>query len=457
MSLLPKTYYNKNIRVALPVIFSFAGQALVQIADSVMTGQLGATPLAAVSLSGAVVMNFLVLGIGLSVGLTPIAGNFWATGDFRRVSAYFQNSLLVNFLASIIITIALLSILPFLGNIGQPQEVVGIMGSYYIFITASIIPFMLFQAFKQFMEGAGNTRIAMNITLIANAINILLNYLLIFGKFGFPQMGIAGAGLATLVSRIFMPIAFWLSIKKNFSFSRYFKFFSNINFSRFKQKELIKMGLPISGQMSIEFLSLSLITIMMGWISTESLAANQIVLTMINLTFMVSNGISAATTIHVSHSFGKKDIYGIKKNGYAGIHLSALIMTIAAIIFLFLGEEIASIFTNSQEVIEISGKIFIVVAFFEILDGLQVTALGALRGIMDVRAAMKYAIVSYLFVSIPFAYFAGFVLGFAEVGLMSGFAVGLLVASILFITRFNSKTSNSHTLFLNLGYEKEKL
>jgi MATE family multidrug resistance protein len=127
-------------------------------------------------------------------------------------------------------------------------------------------------------------------------------------------------------------------------------------------------------------------------------------------------------------------------------------MTIAAIIFLFLGEEIASIFTNSQEVIEISGKIFIVVAFFEILDGLQVTALGALRGIMDVRAAMKYAIVSYLF-----AYFAGFVLGFAEVGLMSGFAVGLLVASILFITRFNSKTSNSHTLFLNLGYEKEKL
>lgn len=453
---LPKSYYIKNIRIAFPVILSFAGQALVQIADSIMTGRLGPVPLAAVSLSGAIVMNILVLGIGLSVGLTPIAGNFWATGKFRKVASYFQNSLLVNFVASILLTTLLLAFLPFLGVIGQPPEVVAITGNYYTYISVSIIPFMLFQAFKQFLEGTGNTRISMLITLFSVVLNILLNYLLIFGKMGFPQMGIDGAGLATLISRLFMPVAFWIVLRYNQSYSRYFKFFGNTRFSILKQKELVRMGLPISGQMSLEFLSLSLITLMMGWISTASLAANQIVQAMINFTFMVSNGIAAASTIHVSHAYGKRDVGEVRKNGFAGIHLSTLFMLVAAAVFLFGGEFIASLFSSSPEVIAIAKKIFVVVAFFELLDGLQVTALGALRGIMDVKKAMNYAIISYIFISIPFAYFAGFILGFGEMGLISGFAVGLLTASILFISRFSHKCSNSHTLFINLGYEKKK-
>ncbi len=430
---------------------------MVQVADSIMTGRLGATQLAAVSLAGTVVMNVLVMGIGLSVGLTPISGNFWAKNNFKSVAHYFQNSLLVNFSASLLLTLLLFAFLPFLYMIGQPKEVLDITGTYYTLIALSVIPFMIFLAFKQFMEGTGNTKISMNITLLANALNIVLNYFLIFGKFGFPKMGIDGAGLATLISRIFMPIAFWYVMSKNNLYKKYFLFFRKAHFSIKKQIELIKIGLPISGQMSLEFLSLSMITVMMGWMGTNSLAANQIAQTMISLTFMITNGIAAASTILVSHAYGEKNIENVRKYGFVGMHISLAVMSIAGLIFFFFGEQIAMLFTTSPEVIKISGKIFIVVAIFEIFDGLQVTALGALRGIMDVNRAMLYAIISYTLISIPFAYLAGFVFKWGEMGLMSGFAFGLLTASVLFITRFNRKTSNSRSLFINLGHEKKDL
>lgn len=457
MKLPELKYYIKNITIATPVILSFAGQALVQVADSIMTGRLGATQLAAVSLAGTVVMNVLVLGIGLSIGLTPISGNFWAKNNFKSVSIYFQNSLLVNFAASLILTVLLFAFLPFLHVIGQPKEVLEITGTYYLLIAFSVIPFMLFLAFKQFMEGTGNTKLAMNITLLANSINIILNYILIFGKLGLPKMGIDGAGLATLVSRAFMPIAFWYAMNRDTLYKKYFLFFRKTHFSIKKQIELIKLGLPISGQMSIEFLSLSMITIMMGWMGTNSLAANQIAQTMISLTFMITNGVAAASTILVSHAYGQKNQEDIRKYGFVGMHISLVIMSLLGITFFFFGEEIAMIFTTSKEVISISGKIFIVVAFFEVLDGLQVTALGALRGIMDVNRPMIYAVIAYTIVAIPFAYLAGFIFNWGEMGVMSGFAFGLLTASTLFITRFHRKTSNSRSLFINLGHEKKGL
>ena len=457
MTFPEKKYYLKNIHIATPVILSFAGQALVQVADSIMTGRLGAVQLAAVSLAGTVVMNILVIGIGLSIGLTPISGNFWAKNNFKSVSIYFQNSLLVNFAASLLLTILLFAFFPFLHVIGQPKEVLEITGSYYILITLSVIPFMLFLTFKQFMEGTGNTRIAMNITIFSVILNILLNYVLIFGKLGFPQMGINGAGLATLISRLVMPIAFWYTMSRNALYKKYFLFFRKAHFSIKKQIELIMLGLPISGQMSIEFLSLSMITIMMGWMGTNSLAANQIAQTMISLTFMISNGVAAASTILVSHAYGERNRENVRKYGFVGMHISLVIMSVLGVTFFFFGEEIAMIFTTSKEVIAISGKIFIIVAIFEIFDGLQVTALGALRGIMDVKRPMIYAAIAYTIVAIPFAYLAGFIFKWGEMGIMSGFAFGLLTASTFFISRFKGKTSNSRSLFINLTHEKKDL
>jgi MATE family multidrug resistance protein len=453
LRLLPKNYYLENAKLAFPVILSLAGQAVVHIADSMMTGRLGATQLAAVSLSGVIVMNIIVMGIGLSVGLTPLAGSNWATGKFRNVSHYFQNSLLLNFSASILMTMFLMAILPFLHHMGQPREVLQITNGYYTLITLSLIPLMVFLSFKQVLEALGNTRISMNITLTSVVINIVLNYLLIFGVAGFPRMGIEGAGMATLISRLYLPVAALVSVTRRKKYKRYFSFFGAKYFSLAKLKELVKTGLPISGQMSLEFFSLSFITIMMGWLGTKELAANQIVQTLINFTFMISNGIAAASTVLTSHRYGMRDKQGIRRYGFAGIHMAVVTMIFAAVIFLLLGEEIASLFSNDPEVIAISTTLFVVVAFFEVFDGIQVTALGALRGIMDVKRAMLYAIISYTFISLPFAYIMGFIFNAGAPGLLSGFAIGLLSASLLFTTRFHKKTSDSHLLFINLKHE----
>lgn len=437
-NLLSPNYYKRNLVIATPVILSLAGQSLVQIADSIMVGRLGAAPLAAVSLAGAIIMNVMVLGIGLSIGLTPLAGQFWSRGEFRKVSQYFQNSLLINSLFSVFLFGVLAAIIPLLPLMGQPAEVTRLADNYYLLVSLSIIPLMIFFTFKQFLEGIGNTKIAMYITLGSNAINILLNYLLIYGKCGFPEMGIDGAGVATLISRIIMPVAFIIAIYCKDSYKRFLRFFGKERFSILQQRELAKIGLPISGQMVIEFFSLSAITIMMGWMGTASLAANQIAQTMINFTFMISNGIAGASTILVSHAFGIRDREGVRRHGFAGMKISLLIMGSASLIFVLFGREIASLFTSDPEVIAISVKIFFVIALFELFDGLQVTALGALRGLTDTRKPMIIAVISYFFVSLPVAYLFGFTFKLGEAGLMSGFAFGLLTASIFFIIRFKT-------------------
>ncbi|EKD31694.1 MAG: hypothetical protein ACD_77C00272G0007 [uncultured bacterium] len=408
--------------------------------DSIMVGRLGTVPLAAVSFASAIIMNIMVIGIGLSISLTPLAGKFWARGDYRTVAGYFQNSIIVNFIVALLLVLILISIIPLLGLMGQPPEVVEVSINYYILVSISIIPMMIFLTSKQFMEGIGNTKIAMYITLIANVLNIALNYVFIYGKIGFPQMGATGAGIATLISRLVMPVIFAAILIRQIKYRRFIYMFGKSALSLKKQFELIKIGFPISGQMVIEFFSLSFITVMMGWIGTKALAANQIALTMINLTFMISNGIAGASTILVSHAIGMRDIAKARKSGFAGMHISLVFMGFSALMFLFFGEEISLLFTMDRDVIKIAGKIFIVVAMFELFDGLQVTALGALRGLPDVKKPMWMAVFSYLFISLPVAYVFGFVFDLGEAGLMSGFAFGLLAACVMFIMRFNYKT-----------------
>ncbi|MDD4058215.1 MAG: MATE family efflux transporter [Bacteroidales bacterium] len=432
--------YLENFKIAGPIILSLAGQSIVQIADSVMVGRTGAVPLAGVSFAGAIIMNVMVIGLGLTIGLTPIAGMHWARNEFRRVSGYFQNSLSVNLIFSLLLVVLLFAIAPLMPYLGQPDEVTSIVYSYYVMVSLSLIPMMIFLTGKQFLESVGNTHISMYITLLTNVVNIILNYLFIYGKMGFPAMGIDGAGLATLISRLLMPLILFIAINRKVGYRRFVKMFRIAHFSNKEHIHLIKIGLPISGQMVIEFFSLSAITFMMGWMGTKSLAANQIVQTMINFTFMIANGVAAASTILVSHSTGMGDIPGARARGFAGIRLSTIVMGTAALLFLFFGEEIATLFTTDKEVIAIAVKIFYVVAVFEIFDGLQVTALGALRGLTDTKRPMFIAIFSYLFISLPVAYIGGFVLNLGEAGLMSGFAFGLLVAATLFIRRFSALT-----------------
>lgn len=437
-----KSYYFENLKISLPVILSFAGQSIVQMADTIMVGHLGATPLAAVSLSCSIITNITVIGIGIAMALTPLVGIEYVNHNHNENSKLFQNSILLNLLVALFSVGLLLIINPLLKYMGQPQEVLNILDGYYYWTTMSLFPYLLFLGFKQFMEGVGNTLISMLITIGCNVLNIFLNFGFIFGYMGFPQLGAEGAGVATFISRLLMPIAFFIIIITNKKYSFYIKSFGISKTSFAKQWQIFKIGLPIATQMTLELFSLTIITIMMGIFGTKTLAANQIVQTMIGFSFMISNGVASASTILVSHDYGKNNVNEIKKHTYSGIHIGIIIMAFFALLYAFGGKFIAVIFTSDVQVIEITAKLFIVVAFFQIFDGIQVTALGALRGLTEVKRPMYYAFISYIAIAIPMAYLMAFVLNLGAQGVMAGFSFGLISASFLFIRRFRRIVSS---------------
>lgn len=438
--MIQRKYYIENIRIASPVIFSFAGQQLVQVMDTIMVGRLGAVELSAVSLSSAIITNITMIGLGIAMGLTPLTGHHYARNERQQCNILYRNSLLLNTLMGVLLCGILFAINPLLQYFGQPQSVLDTLDGYYYCVTLSLIPYLIFLTFKQYLEGLGNTFYSMLITIGCNVLNVFLNFGFIYGYMGFPELGVTGAGLATLISRIMMPIAFLIIIYFKKEFKPYFEKQKGLGDSETRRLvDLFKVGFPIAAQMTLELFSLTFMTIMMGWLGEKTLAANQIMQTMIGFSFMIANGVASASTILVSHDYGRRDIPSIKNHAYSAMHLGIAIMVCFALLYAFSGEFLARIFSNDEEVIAITARLFVVVAFFEVIDGTQVTLLGALRGLTDVKYPMYCALICYILVEIPVGYFLGFVLGLGAEGIVGGFLVGILLAAILFATRFRKK------------------
>ena len=287
------------------------------MADAMMVGRLGAVPLAAVSLSCSIITNVMMIGVGIAMALTPLAGVKYVRNNRRGVAVLFQNSMLLNILIALLSCALLMGINPLLNYMNQPAEVLDSLDGYYYWTTFSLVPYMVFLTFKQMLEGMGNTLYSMLITIGCNLLNIFLNVGFIYGYMGFPQLGATGAGVATFIARLAMPLIFLVIIylKKNYRY--YLLIFDWKKMSFHRQWQLLKVGFPIATQMTIELFSLTMITIMMGWFGAETLAANQIVQTMIGFSFMISNGVASASTILVSHDIGRKNILDIRLHTYA--------------------------------------------------------------------------------------------------------------------------------------------
>ena len=445
--MIAKRYYTENLRIAFPVILSFAGQQFVQVMDTIMVGRLGAVELSAVSLSSAIITNITMIGLGIAMALTPLTGYHFARNEKSQCNMLFRNSLLLNIMMSVVLCGLLFAINPMLRLFGQPQSVLDALDGYYYSVTLSLIPYLIFLTFKQYLEGLGNTFYSMLITLGCNVLNVFLNFGFIYGYMGFPELGVTGAGVATLISRIMMPIVFIVVVYFRKEFRCYFvsqqstdnrqqssSKFSDSQVLRFS--DLLKVGCPIATQMTLELFSLTFMTIMMGWLGEKTLAANQIAQTMIGFSFMIANGVASASTILVSHDYGRRDLNSIKNHAYSAIHLGIAIMICFALLYAFGGEFLSRIFSTDEEVIAIATKLFMVVALFEIFDGTQVTALGALRGLTDVKRPMYYALICYILVEIPVGYILGFPLGLGAIGIVGGFMAGLILAATLFLLRF---------------------
>lgn len=431
-----KTEYQKLLKLGTPVILAEVGIFSVQIFDNAMVGSLGALPLAAVAFSSSVFM-VMFLGItGLSMSITPLIGEAFVQGKKKVVSSYLLNALLLFTAISVLAMLLLHAIIPLLYRLGQPVEVVDAALPYYRYLAWSIIPYMTFCCFERFWEGIGNTRVSMTIIIIANVINILLNWLFIFGNWGVPRMEAAGAGLATLISRISMVVfafAWFVIIPK---YRNYLKFFTIHNIRWVTNHMLLKIGLPISFQTITEGITITFTAIMVGWFGTAAIAANQITMTVSGLVFMVALGVSAATTIRISHEHGQKNIAQIRKVSIASLHLVAAWSILLAIVFLLFGEDIIRIFNDDPAVITIASQLLMFYSFVILFDGLQDVSVAQLRGIQDVKTLMPISFLCYIVIHLPLGYFLAFILNIGVLGIYISFSIALILAFTLFRLRF---------------------
>lgn len=428
--------------MALPVILSQVGQVIVQLSDNIMVGYLGALPLAAASFGGAVFVIFLLWGTGLSLGLTPLVGETYTQGNLRATAGLLQNGIVLYTGIGILLLVLLLGLSYFLPYMGQDPQVVLLAQPYFRYLAWSIVPYMIYLSFKQFLEGIGNTQTGMVVVLAAALINIGFNYLLIYGHWGFPEMGVVGAGLATLISRICMPLFILLYFICNHSVRRYFSFFAWVEQTRSRIRRLLAVGFPISIQVVLEVLAFALSSIMMGWIGTHELAANQIVQSMGTMAFMIQIGISTATTILVSHAYGRNDLRGVNRVTTASCHISLLFSISTMVCFILFRHQIPLLFTSDSAVGVIASQLLILAGLYQLSDGLQVVWVGTLRGMQDVAVLMRYAFISYLVINLPVGYLCAFTWNMGPNGLWIGFIFGLSIAAGLYYRRYRQLLSN---------------
>ena len=423
------------LRLAMPVALAQLGYIAVQVADSAMVGAYGgedATPLAAVSFGSTISWIFTFLCIGLSIGMTPIIGELFVQKRKQEMAHYLETSLLFYPIFGVACMALQIVCEPLLYHLGQPTEVVNMALPYYR-LMAYCLPFaMYYGSFKQFLEGVGNTKSAMIVTIATNVINIALNYVFIFGKCGFEPMGVYGAGLSTLISRILNPIllgAYFVCAKR---YREYITLFSRKAKHWSNSLHLLKMGLPISGQMVLEALAFIVTGIMMGWFGTEAISANQIGNTYGNCTFLMVLSLGSATTICISHAFGRRSIEEIADGVRSSLAMAIIWGVTVISAFVLLRNIMPQLFSDNEEVISLASQMLVLYGTFQLSDALQCILVGILRGLQQVRSIAIISFIAYIVINIPVGYFVAFKLEMGAPGLIVGYIVGLTTAAILY-------------------------
>ena len=431
-----RPHYGSLLRLAAPVVLSQLGQVVVQFADNAMVGRLGALPLAATAFGGSVAFILFIFGIGISLGLTPIIGALYARGERREMAANLRNAVVLYTLMGVIITALQLAFEPLMYHLGQPVEVVDMALPYYRYMAWGMIPVMLYGAFKQFLEGVGNTTTAMVIVIVCNALNIFLNWVFIYGNLGAPEMGATGAGLATFVSRVGMPILMIGYFAVSRSVRPYIALMQQTRLQWRRFGHLLKIGMPIATQMTLESSAFVLSGIMIGWFGTVAIAANQITTTLSNAAFMICIGISSAATIRVSHAYGVRHWDELRMSANSAYHIGLCWNLFAATMFIVLRHQLPRIFTPDEAVVELTSALLIFSAMFQVVDCIQAISIGILRGMKDVNATMGIAFLSYIVVNLPIGYLFAFPLGMGPEGVWLGYVFGLGLAALLLNRRY---------------------
>ncbi|WP_397300329.1 MATE family efflux transporter [Nonlabens ulvanivorans] len=426
--------FGKNLNIAYPIMAGQIAHLLVAFADNVMVGKLGDAQLAAVSLGNTLIFIALSIGIGFSFAITPLVAEADAKGDFQKVKSIFHNGVLVSTINGMILCVLLFLSEPILYYLDQPEEVIILAIPYMRIVAISMIPLMIFQSFKQFADGLSKTVFAMQATIIANIVNIILNYLLIYGKFGFPRLEVEGAAYGTLVARILMVPVLMFLLSRKVELKRYFSTVEAFSVGIFKK--LLNLGFPTALQMFFEVSLFTAAIILSGVLGTKSQAANQIALNLSAMTFMVGVGLSVTATIRIGNQLGNGNILELKRIARSIFLLTLILDVIFAVIFYAFKDQLPWIYIQDIEVVNIASSLLIVAAFFQVSDGLQVVFLGALRGLQDVWIPSAICFIAYWLVGFPVSYYLGIVLDYGGQGIWIGLLLGLSVSSMLMYLRY---------------------
>lgn len=450
-------YYKRNLKVAFPVMLTQLGAVMVAFADSIMVGHYGTADLAAVSFSNAIFFSVMVFSMGAVMGITPLVGQVHGRLEkllhqgtteeeiahkHEQITSFLTNGLVHTGLMCLLSLLLLAPCIPLLDSFGQEPEVVECARPYYLLIVLSIVPFLVFCFTKQFLEGLGNTLVAMLITLGCNILNIFLNWIFIFGHWGVAPMGAEGAGLATLIARCLMPVCFFIAMLVKAEWRRYLTAMRSWLVTRREVEHLIAIGTPIGLQSFAEAFLFTASFVIIGWISKEALAAHHIANQMADLTFMLALGIGSATTIRVSHQLGKGDLHAVRMAGQASVHLCLLMNTIGAAIMILGRNHIPYLFTDDPEVIPIASTLLVIAGTLQYADGLQCIGAAMLRGIQDVRVPMRIALCAYLLIALPLGLYLTFPLGLGAKGMWIAFVIALAIPAVLFHIRFHKQLKN---------------
>lgn len=443
--------FKYNWQLAAPVMLGMLGHTFVSFVDNIMVGQIGTAELAAVSLGNSFMFIAMSLGIGFSTAITPLVAEADSAKDFVKGKSAFKHGLFLCTVLGILLFLLVLLAKPLMYLMKQPVEVVELAIPYLDLVAVSLIPMIIFQGFKQFSDGLSLTKYPMYATILANLVNVGLNYLLIFGKFGFPEMGIVGAAYGTLVSRIFMVFYLWWLLKGRKKSKGYV---TNIKFfvlEKLMLKKIINLGTPSAMQMFFEVAIFTAAIWLSGLLGKNPQAANQIALNLSSMTFMVAMGLSVASMIRVGNQKGLHQYIELRRVAVSLFLMGFIFAVVFASLFLIFNQFFprlyvdlgdATNFKDNIEVITIASQLLIAAAIFQISDSLQVIVLGALRGLQDVKIPTIITFISYWLIGFPISWFLGKEEAYGSFGIWLGLLAGLTTAAILLFIRFHYLTKS---------------
>ncbi|KPH14147.1 MATE family efflux transporter [Chryseobacterium sp. ERMR1:04] len=441
MKFLDKKYTKECLTLALPVMLTQVGQVSVNLFDNIIVGKLlGADALASVSLGNAVFFSMFVLALGFSFAIPPLVSEAQSRGDHKTINSVFSHGFVINMTVGVVLMGVLLLGLPLLYHSGQPAKIVPDTVHFLGIMAVSIVPFMAFQTLREVSEGLSYTIGVTKATIFANIINIVLNYVFIKGLWIFPEMGVKGSALASLIARIFMVVFLYYVLLKEKKTRQYIKDFSlKIQvFTKAMFEKMVRLGFPTALQMFFEVTAFAGAAFICGLISAHDIASHQIALSMASFTFNLCIGFSVASTVMIGKKMGEQNFVELRKVGINNLKIAFIFMCICGVVFIIGKDILPTFFTKKEEVevIQLASKLMIIAALFQLSDGVQVTALGMLRGLQDVKIPSIYTFIAYWVITIPLGYFLCVTMEMGAFGMWIALGLGLTISAVMLVKRF---------------------